>query len=49
LRKKFEKVHSHCLRVQELGQTLLIVTHDPEFAKKTDRTIEMEDGKVVIS
>ena len=31
---------------QELGQTLLIVTHDQEFAKATDRTIEMEDGKV---
>ena len=33
---------------QELGQTLLIVTHDEEFAKATDRTIEMEDGKVLI-
>ena len=32
---------------QELGQTLLIVTHDQEFAKATDRTIEMKDGKVV--
>jgi lipoprotein-releasing system ATP-binding protein len=29
------------------NQTLLIVTHDPEFAKNTDRVIEMEDGKVV--
>jgi lipoprotein-releasing system ATP-binding protein len=34
---------------QELGQTLLIVTHDQEFAKATDRTIEMEDGRVLIS
>jgi lipoprotein-releasing system ATP-binding protein len=33
---------------QELGQTLLIVTHDDEFAIATDRTIEMEDGKVLI-
>lgn len=32
---------------QELGQTLLIVTHDQEFAKATDRTIEMEDGRVL--
>ena len=34
---------------QALGQTLLIVTHDQEFAKATDRTIEMEDGKVLIT
>jgi lipoprotein-releasing system ATP-binding protein len=35
------------LKIQELEKTLLIVTHDQEFAKATDRTIEMEDGKVV--
>lgn len=28
-------------------QTLLIVTHDPDFAKKTNRTITMEDGRIV--
>ena len=28
-------------------QTLLIVTHDPEFAEHTHRTIEMEDGKII--
>lgn len=32
---------------QEFHQTMLIVTHDPEFAAGTDRTIEMEDGKVL--
>ncbi|MDN3203214.1 ABC transporter ATP-binding protein [Algoriphagus sediminis] len=32
---------------KEFGQTMLIVTHDPEFAEGTDRTIEMEDGRVI--
>lgn len=31
----------------EYGQTLLIVTHDMEFADNTDRTIVMEDGFIV--
>ncbi|SIN84038.1 ABC transporter ATP-binding protein [Algoriphagus halophilus] len=32
---------------QEFGQTMLIVTHDTEFASGTDRIIEMEDGRVI--
>jgi lipoprotein-releasing system ATP-binding protein len=32
---------------EEFHQTMLIVTHDPEFAEGTDRIIEMEDGKVI--
>jgi len=32
---------------ETLNQTLLIVTHDNEFAKKTHRIIEMEDGKII--
>ncbi|MFN5417297.1 MAG: ABC transporter ATP-binding protein [Flavobacteriia bacterium] len=31
----------------EFNQTLLIVTHDSEFADNTDRIIEMEDGKII--
>ncbi len=31
----------------EYHQTLLIVTHDQEFAKATDRIIEMEDGRIL--
>jgi lipoprotein-releasing system ATP-binding protein len=29
------------------GQTLLVVTHDQEFAKNTHRIIEMEDGRII--
>jgi lipoprotein-releasing system ATP-binding protein len=32
---------------QEFKQTLLIVTHDEGFAKKTNRIIEMEDGRII--
>jgi lipoprotein-releasing system ATP-binding protein len=32
---------------EEFGQTMLIVTHDMGFAKKTHRNIEMEDGKIL--
>lgn len=32
---------------QELKQTLLIVTHDNEFAEKTGRIVELDDGRIV--
>lgn len=32
---------------EEFKQTLLIVTHDSEFAQNTHRIIEMEDGRIV--
>ena len=32
---------------KEYNQSLLIVTHDNEFAKRTHRIIEMEDGKII--
>lgn len=31
----------------EFNQSLLIVTHDPDFAERTHRTIVMEDGKII--
>ncbi|HER40179.1 MAG TPA: ABC transporter ATP-binding protein [Salinimicrobium catena] len=31
----------------EQGLSLLIVTHDKDFAKNTDRIIEMEDGRIL--
>ncbi|PIB38220.1 ABC transporter ATP-binding protein [Maribacter sp. 4G9] len=32
---------------QEKGLSLLVVTHDNDFAKRTDRIIEMEDGSIL--
>jgi lipoprotein-releasing system ATP-binding protein len=31
----------------KMGQTSVIVTHDDELAKLTDRTIHMKDGRIV--
>lgn len=31
----------------KLGQTFVIVTHDEELAKLTDRTIHMKDGQII--
>lgn len=32
---------------EEYKQSLLIVTHDPNFAERTQQIIEMEDGRVI--
>lgn len=32
---------------EEQGLSLLVVTHDEDFAKRTDRIIQMEDGRIV--
>jgi len=32
---------------QELGQTVLMITHNPEAAKNGDRIIHMRDGRIV--
>lgn len=29
------------------NQTILVVTHDPDFAHRSNRIIEMEDGKII--
>ena len=31
---------------RELGQTFVIVTHDPEFARRADRMIVLKDGRI---
>lgn len=32
---------------EEEGLSLLIVTHDVDFARRTDRILEMEDGRII--
>ena len=32
---------------KEFGQTIIMITHNPEAATKADRVIEMRDGHVV--
>ena len=32
---------------QEFNQTIIAVTHDDDFAKASDRTIELSDGKII--
>ncbi|HZH67446.1 MAG TPA: ABC transporter ATP-binding protein [Flavisolibacter sp.] len=31
----------------ENGQTIITVTHDPDFAQRSDRVIEMQDGQII--
>lgn len=33
---------------KKFGQTLIIVTHDLEIARKADRLIQLEDGKIIL-
>lgn len=49
LDKKNSEIVFHTFKqlAEEFHQTLLIVTHDNEFANKTSRIIEMEDGKII--
>ncbi|WP_445384581.1 ABC transporter ATP-binding protein [Robiginitalea sp. IMCC44478] len=32
---------------QEAGLSLLVVTHDEDFASRTDRILELEDGRII--
>ena len=42
-----DQVHQQMLELnQELGTSFVVVTHDPRFAEKMDRVLEIEDGKI---
>jgi lipoprotein-releasing system ATP-binding protein len=43
-----EGIHELLLRLRrEQGQTLLVVTHNPELSRLADRIVRLSDGKVV--
>ncbi|WP_338876447.1 ABC transporter ATP-binding protein [Spirosoma sp. SC4-14] len=44
-----ENVFEIFRELAEKGQTIIAVTHDPDFAAGTDRVIEMSDGMVIAS
>ncbi|MCG6887744.1 MAG: lipoprotein-releasing ABC transporter ATP-binding protein LolD [Proteobacteria bacterium] len=42
-----DQVHTLMLELnQEFGTSFVVVTHDPRFARKMDRVLEMEDGRI---
>ena len=42
-----DQVHQQMLDLnQELDTSFVVVTHDPRFAEKMDRVLEIEDGKI---
>jgi lipoprotein-releasing system ATP-binding protein len=45
--KNSEMVFSIFKELAAQGQSLLIVTHDHDFADRTDRIIEMDDGRII--
>ncbi len=49
-RKTAEQIYELMLRLnREIGTSFVIVTHDPELAKRMDKTWTLEDGKLVLS
>jgi len=49
LDKKSSEIVFHIFKdlAEQFQQTLLIVTHDNEFASRTNRIIEMQDGQII--
>ncbi|OQY66131.1 hypothetical protein B6D29_03105 [Microgenomates bacterium UTCPR1] len=42
-----KKVLKIFLDLHRLGQTIVMVTHEPEYAKLAERNIELRDGKII--
>lgn len=45
--KSSKKVLEIFLSLRSLGQTIVMVTHEPEYAKLADRIIELRDGIII--
>ena len=46
--KNCEEIHNLFFSLrEELGQTIVIVTHDEELARRADRRIVMRDGRII--
>ena len=45
--KRSFSVDQICQETRELGQTVMMITHNPEAAKYGDRIIHMRDGEIV--
>lgn len=44
--KKSEDIMNVLKELNDMGKTVIVVTHNMDIAKKADRIIEMEDGKI---
>jgi len=45
--KTADALHGEMIRLsRELGQSFVLVTHNPEFASMADRTLELADGRL---
>ena len=42
-----EQIIETFLDLHKNGQTIIMVTHEPEYAKKTERVITLADGKII--
>lgn len=45
--KSSEKVLDIFLNLHKQGQTIIMVTHEPEYAKLAQRNIELKDGSII--